>query len=392
MSGARVTDNHHVSEPRVSIGWSPDEDETLIDRVCNPNKTLTRRGQVQLLSWCLCVALLVFVFVHGGHNPWVRVAGLVLVALVGLGVSVAVFGLWQSVQALHKRGRLHLPERVRDFLGRAGYGSPTALVAVLMLLVAVLAAVAYFAYGWLAAWAPAIVVGALTIAVTVTVVDGAFRAAERRRLEERRKPALRQISRYLYDYVLTEANEYGVWNPYGFPNSPIESFGGWMDLLVDAAHDGELPNGVVEHQQRVARQLANAQTLVDHLDRVRIRNGDVLSDDLNEAIDAVAPQLDEARELDLKARANVEEPYACLVEASSMTLRAVRDVVDAVQASGSGIASELLAELVVDIWGKSSEYALHRRSAHADGPSGSGEEDEIKTPGESERGSASHDA
>ena len=387
-----MTDNHHVSEPRVSIGWSPDEDETLIDRVCDPNKTLTRRGQVQLLSWCLCVGLLVFVFVHGGHNPWLRVAGLVLVALVGLGVSVALFGLWQSVQALRKRGRLRLSERVRGLLGRAGYGSPTALVAVLMLLVAVLAAVAYFAYGWLEAWAPPIVVGALTIAVTVTVVDGAFRAAERRRLEERRKPALRQISKYLYDYVLTEANGYAVWNPYGFPNSPIESFGGWMDLLVGAAHDGELANGVVEHQRRVVQQLANAQTLVDHLDRVRIRNGDVLSDDLDEAIDAVAPELEEARELDLKARANVEEPYACLVEASSMTLRAVRDIVDAVQASGSGIASELLAELVADIWGKSSEYALRRRAALADGLSGSGEEDEIKTPGEWERGSASHDA
>lgn len=209
-------------------GWIPDEDETLIDRVCDPAKTLTRLGKVQCALWLLCLALLITVLATGSHSVWSGLALVTLILLLGIGFIHSLFGFRSAVLAARERGRLRTPGWLRKAHFWRAYDSPTAFIAAVMLLAATVVCLIYFRYDRLTAWGPGIVIGIVTIAITVTVVKAAFRASESRRENIRRQPASRQISEEVDDYVLTQANRLAVSRLDYFPNDPIQTFpSGW---------------------------------------------------------------------------------------------------------------------------------------------------------------------
>lgn len=67
--------------------------------------------------------------------------------------------------------------------------TPTRRVAVAMAAVAAIGIAVYFALGWAKAWLPNIVVGAVTVALTVTVIERAVRGELEQRYVQRRLPA-----------------------------------------------------------------------------------------------------------------------------------------------------------------------------------------------------------
>jgi hypothetical protein len=348
-----IGDGQPCERRRGVRGWTPSGAETLIDRLSDPARALTTRGKVQLGLWIVAVALLVWVLSNGRDHAWAALAALSLTLLIGTGIGAAGVQLWRAARVMHAENRLWLPD-----LAWPSDGSPTTFVALGMVVVAAAVAMGYFRYGWLTAWAPNVVVGALTIAITVTVVDQAFRATESRRVRLLREPAMRQISEDLHDYLLTEANGLAVADPYRLPREPMQSPVGWMDLFIDVVHEGA-PTSVEQHSRRADQLIANAEQLHSRLDRVRTRNGAVLDPELMASIDGIPPEVERAARWAVEAKVNVREPYEALKEASSRTLRAVRDVVECFEDCGGKIPVELFG----DIWAKAAAYAERRRAA-----------------------------
>jgi hypothetical protein len=126
-----------------------------------------------------------------------------------------------------------------------------------------------YAIGWLQAWMPNVVVGSLTVAITVTVVERALRDAERATQRARDHPIMNVIRTrldlemmgfvyaLLSDYSTTHLN-----TDTPIPNTVADLCDMWLDGSEDTARP-DRPVGAYPYL------LHEARTLSDHLSRVR---------------------------------------------------------------------------------------------------------------------------
>src|ERR1700722_19218238 len=118
-------------------------------------------------------------------------------------------------------------------------------VMVLCVFVAVMGALLYHEH-WAKPWMPNIVVGALTVGFTATIVETLLARAQRRAESERVQPvldvALRATSEAIYYFLRSVANSYASSNLTSFRPELPRDLGGWLALLIDELPHTDEPN------------------------------------------------------------------------------------------------------------------------------------------------------
>jgi hypothetical protein len=203
---------------------------------------------------------------------------------------------------------------------------------------------------WAKPWMPNVVVGALTIGLTATIVEALLTRAQRRAESERVQPvldvALRSISAALYYFLRSAANGYASSNLTSFRPELPRDLDGWLALLIDELPNADEPNPLLRPG---LSPVLLASGLRGSLDAIAARDSDVLLRErpgLLAAIHAFHAQMDVIMLMDQRGRLNVVSPADQeLYEAMSRALRKVRDFAEAYATTGPPIAPELIEDL-----------------------------------------------
>jgi hypothetical protein len=203
---------------------------------------------------------------------------------------------------------------------------------------------------WAKPWTPNIVVGALTIGLTATIVETLLTRAQRRAASKRVQPvlevALRATSEALYYFLRSAANSYASSNLTSFHLELPPDVDGWLSLLID-----ELPNTVEANpllRPGISPVLLTS-ALRDSLDAIAARDGDVLLQECPELLAAMHTfhdQIEVVREMDRRGRLNiVPQPEQEILEAMSRALMEIRDFAAVYAANGPPVPAELIEDL-----------------------------------------------
>ncbi len=130
---------------------------------------------------------------------------------------------------------------------------------------------------WAKPWMPNVVVGALTIGLTATIVEALLTRAQRRAESERVQPvldvALRSISEALYYFLRSAANGYASSNLTSFRAELPRDLDGWLALLIDELPNADEPNPLLRPG---LSPVLLASGLRGSLDAIAARDSDVL--------------------------------------------------------------------------------------------------------------------
>ena len=178
--------------------------------------------------------------------------------------------------------------------------TPTTKVALALLVVAILGVVVY-CLCWLQAWMPNVVVGAITVALTITVIEQALQREARQRIQPRVDDALSGIGSALQGLIAAIVIDYAGHHLDNF--APIPADGLEMINLWLSEHDAEdndpdapqetarppLPTGwsypEPVPEPRFPMLVAEGRDFARRLDRYRDRDREVMTVDLIQAID-----------------------------------------------------------------------------------------------------------
>jgi hypothetical protein len=150
-----------------------------------------------------------------------------------------------------------------------------------MLTVSVVGLATYFLFGWAKAWMPNIVVGAATVALTVTVIERALRAELEQRFVERRLPARWLIGIATREFARLVRSDYLATHTAGTRIQPSLEVVPLLELWLSSQSSEDTPRS---HEQRVALAEAGLGALRE-IDEVRRHDADVLPADVVSAID-----------------------------------------------------------------------------------------------------------
>jgi hypothetical protein len=191
---------------------------------------------------------------------------------------------------------------------------------------------------WATAWMPNVVVGALTVGLTVTVIDKAMRRAESLRQQPRVDAAMRGINIALHSFLRSAVNGYAGRQIAGpFPDPMPTDFTGWIERLRE---DLQL---VSPRDAQVMLDLG--QTLRSAMSEGAAER-DVIAPGLVAAITEFGQELDVQAERVQEAILNVvPDSSSQLHEATSMILMDVRDVADAFFLVGKPIPPEMIEDI-----------------------------------------------
>ena len=134
---------------------------------------------------------------------------------------------------------------------------PTWVAALVLILVA-LGGVVVYQEGWLHAWMPNVVVGAVTAAVTITLIERVVRAEGRRRERPGLDDALDAISYPFRGLFFGVAFDYGQTHssPGALPEDPLDLLDFWLARDPTRDRDRLLTHGVVVHDADVGELAA----------------------------------------------------------------------------------------------------------------------------------------
>jgi hypothetical protein len=203
----------------------------------------------------------------------------------------------------------HDPRRRFPLIGRRRFRLTVARLALGLCAIAIVAVLVFVFTNVLNAWMPNVATSALTIAVTITVVDRLIRREEQQRLQPRIRGSLSQLSRLVDDFARTDYIETHERTELGPGDDPLALFDRW--LADDEDLPRRLPEGSVPYVLADALELARQAKVIADADR------EILPPDLVAAID----------ELERKIR-GVERVHQLLhrsdVEQSEGSLTALR--------------------------------------------------------------------
>jgi len=174
--------------------------------------------------------------------------------------------------------------------------SPTTSAALALLVIAALGVAAWFLVPGLKAWAPNITVGALTVAATITVIDGAVRREAQRRLRPRLESVKDAIRHPLHWVVWAIADDY-VETHKGQPAAvPGDAIGLAETWLKEENEQREKSRGIPE-EDALPRLAIDALQFIDELEDIRARDREVLEPEVVRAIDDFAAAVRQASQL-----------------------------------------------------------------------------------------------
>jgi hypothetical protein len=173
--------------------------------------------------------------------------------------------------------------------------SPTRAIAVAMLVVAAVGVVLWQTTDGLRAWIPNITVGAVTVALTITVVERAIRREARSRLEPRVDGAISTIGVEFQMMLLAVVRDYSSTHVDAFEPVPKDGVE-MIELWLDSHDDIDAPR-VRSDDGEVPALVSSARVFADHLERARERDRDVLEPALIRAMDDFCLSVEEAKEL-----------------------------------------------------------------------------------------------
>jgi hypothetical protein len=209
-----------------------------------------------------------------------------------------------------------MPDRLKRENWRPTYVAATILVVVAA------AGVAVYAEHWLQAWMPNVVIGALTVAVTITLVDAAIKGDAERRNKGRLGDALDAISYSLKGVLFDVALDYGQTHTdrHELPNGPIEVFDFWLAEEPQRDRDHHLLA-----DSGTTMLIDGAGQLRDTLARHRTRDQDVFPTELLRTADRFIEAAENTAALAQFIRAGVyPDPQKELQEAHQQIVEAAR--------------------------------------------------------------------
>jgi hypothetical protein len=192
---------------------------------------------------------------------------------------------------------------------RAFFKRPTSWIALVLVITAVAGVVEYDNHH-LHAWMPNVVVGAVTVAATITIVDGAVLAERKRRSRPRLEAAASGISGPFKGLLIGVAWDYGQTHATieALPGEPV----GLLDLWLREAstENRERP---VKYEGLTFLIATFATRLSEVSSRYRILDEDVLEDGFKGAIDRfveAAENAESAQDLVLRGLPNPQKALA----------------------------------------------------------------------------------
>jgi hypothetical protein len=209
--------------------------------------------------------------------------------------------------------------------------TPTSRVALATIVIALAGGIVY-AVGWARAWMPNVVVGALTVAVTVTVIERAFQREAEDRLKPRRDDVWQSLSRGLRSLIKSIAADYGFHHLDTFepiPENPAAIIDHWLagrqtEDAEDSIHPPRLRvfNVTVPVPDWSAPPLVEAgERFAALLNRERERNREVIDprlihaiDEFGTLVDDLSVMLEQLGEQDFAL--NASQARQCVVEAT----------------------------------------------------------------------------
>lgn len=176
-----------------------------------------------------------------------------------------------------------------------------------------------FAYAqcWLTAWMPNVVVGALTVALTITVIDRAFRREAQRRLKPRVDDALWRIGSNFRSLVFGVAIDYAATHVDNFKPIPADASAMMAHWLANADDANSASLGAAGEEPLLIQE---AESFVEPLEIIRERDREVLEPDLVRAMDEDTAAVRQSRML-------IRMPYAPPANQPTNEQVAVRSVV-----------------------------------------------------------------
>jgi hypothetical protein len=164
-----------------------------------------------------------------------------------------------------------------------------------MLLVAAVGVVLWYTTDGRRAWIPNITVGAVTVALTITVVERAIRQEARSRLQPRVDGAISAIGIEFQMMLLAVVRDYSSTHLDAFESVPKD--GEEMIELWLGSHDEIDAPRVRSDDGEAPALLLSASVFADELERARERDRDVLEPALIRAMDDFCLSMEEAKEL-----------------------------------------------------------------------------------------------
>jgi hypothetical protein len=168
-------------------------------------------------------------------------------------------------------------------------------IAIGLLAIAAVGLVLWFTAKGLQPWTPPIVIGAITTAVTITIIDSAVRREARQRIQPRVNDVLSNIGLGFQSLMLAVVVDYAGTHLDAFRPIPSDAVA-MLDLWVSQVD--------AEDKQREAVNDANEPLLLvegrqyaDRLERARERDREVIEPDLIRAIDDLTTSVAQARVL-----------------------------------------------------------------------------------------------
>jgi hypothetical protein len=234
------------------------------------------------------------------------------------------------------------------------YISPAAWTVFGVCLVVAVVGVCLYHDHWAKPWVPNIVIGALTVGFTTTVVQAVLTKTqedgERERVKDLVAAVLDRIRQTLHLYLLSAANSYMSSNLGSFPSVLPSDQDEWMTLLVNDFPKSDNPDPFL--RPGVSPVLL-ASALRDRLLNVTDRYVVVLLQQLPNllvALDDLDDQLEVIERMNHEARQNVVSPAdQHLHEAMQRALMEARDFAEAYAEYGPPISEELIQDMNADL-------------------------------------------
>jgi hypothetical protein len=156
---------------------------------------------------------------------------------------------------------------------------PTTIAAVVLTLIAVGAAVAYLAADAVDAWMPNVAIGAVSIAITITLVEGIVRREARVRLRPRLERTANGLRNVLEGFCVSATLDYADTHLRGYRPIPTEMLSFLEQWLMAKEQQDVCPPARGVHVIQAGFRLA------DELRRYRAEDREVMEPDLVRAID-----------------------------------------------------------------------------------------------------------
>ncbi|MHB1865456.1 MAG: hypothetical protein ACYCPS_04855 [Candidatus Saccharimonadales bacterium] len=198
---------------------------------------------------------------------------------------------------------------------------PTYVAATILVVVAG-AGVFVYAEHWLRRWMPNVVIGALTVAVTITLVDAAIKGDAKHRSKGRLGDALDAISYPLKGVLFYVALDYGQTHTSRreLPSGPVEVFDFWLAEEPQRDRDRHL---LADSDTTIL--IDGAGRLRDTLERHRTRDQDIFPTELLRTADRFIEAAEHTAALAQVIRANVwPDPQKELQKAHQQIVEAAR--------------------------------------------------------------------